>query len=375
MKISILDLKKQYLSIKSEMDAAIKRVVDNQDFVLGEEVRLLEEEIASYSNTKYAVGVASGTDALTLSLKALGIKTGDEVITSPFTFFATAEAISIVGAKPVFVDIDPRTYNVDPRLIENSITASTKAIIPVHIYGQCADMDPILAIAKRRSLKIVEDVAQAIGATYKGRKAGSIGNIGAFSFFPSKNLGAFGDGGMVVTDDKKLADEIRMLRVHGSSVRYVHSKIGMNSRLDNLQAAALRVKLKHLDKWFKAREGIANYYNDNLKGLPLILPYVPNYNTHTYHLYTLRIRSKLKEIMKFLMDSGIETRTYYPVPLHLQECYKYLGYKAGDLPESETASNETFSIAVYPELTKKEINYIVEKLKEFLKARTNICAE
>jgi dTDP-4-amino-4,6-dideoxygalactose transaminase len=365
MKIPLLDLKKQYEGIKTEVDAAIKNVVDNQNFILGEDVKSLETEIASYCGTRYAVGVASGTDALILSLMALGIKQGDEVITTPFTFIATAEAVSLLGAKPVFVDIDPQTYNINPALIEKAVTGRTKAIIPVHLYGQCADMDPILAIARKSGLKVIEDTAQAIGATYKGRKAGSMGDAGALSFFPSKNLGAFGDGGMVVTNDKELAEKIRMLRVHGSAVRYIHSAIGTNSRLDNLQAAVLRVKLKYLDTWLEARRAAAKYYNDRLKGLPLATPYVPEYNTHTYHLYTAKAASNPEKLIGSLVESGVESRAYYPIPLHLQECYKCLGYKGGDLPESEEASKHVFSLPIFPELSSESLDFIIDRIRSF----------
>ncbi|MDD5496132.1 MAG: DegT/DnrJ/EryC1/StrS family aminotransferase [Candidatus Omnitrophica bacterium] len=367
MKISILDLKAQYAIIKKEADAAMRRVVESQNFVLGEEVSALEKEVAGYCGTTYGVGVASGTDALILSLKALGIKDGDEVITSPFTFIASAEAVSLVGARPVFTDIDPRTYNMDPALIEKRITSKTKAIIPVHLYGQCADMDPLKEIAKRHDLKIIEDAAQAIGATHRGRKAGSMGDAGALSFFPSKNLGGYGDGGMIVTNNKELADKIRVLRVHGSSERYFHSEIGTNSRLDAIQAAVLRVKLKYLDGWLEARREKASYYNERLKTLPLILPHVSEYNVHTYHLYVLKIKSDLEKMMCFLTDAGIETRTYYPVPLHLQQCYRFLCYKKGDLPQAEAACDQTFAIPVYPELKKEQMDYVTEKIKEFFR--------
>lgn len=367
MKIPLLDLKEQYRSIKVEIDAAIKKVIDNQDFILGEEVRLLEKEVAAYCGAKFGIGVASGTDALILSLKALDIKEGDEVITTPFTFFATAEAISLVGARPVFVDIDPKTYNIEPAGIEKKVSKRTKAIIPVHLYGQCADMDPIVKIAKAHNLKIIEDAAQAIGASYKGNKAGSFGDITALSFFPSKNLGAFGDAGMIVTDNANLADKVRVLRVHGSSERYIHSMIGTNSRLDNIQAAVLRVKLKYLDKWLDERRANAEYYNKNLNELPVITPYVPDYNVHTYHLYTLRAESNAAKLANFLVDAGIEARTYYPIPLHLQKCYKSLGYKKWDLKESEKASEQVFSIPLFPEMTVDEKDYIVDTIRSFLK--------
>ena len=371
MKIPLLDLKAQYGTMRQEMEAALRKIIENQDFILGEEVKALEKEVAAYCDTAHGVGVASGTDALVLALKALDVSSGDEVITTPFTFFATAESISIVGAKPVFVDIDPRTYNIDPALIAKKITKKTRAIMPVHLYGQCADMDPIMDIARKHELKVIEDNAQGIGATYKGRKSGSMGDIGALSFFPSKNLGGFGDGGMVVTNDERLAEKIRVLRVHGSAVRYIHSEIGMNSRLDNLQAAVLRIKLKYLDGWLEARRKNAKFYDEKFKGLPLVTPHVPTYNTHTYHQYALRVKgpgSRVQEkIMKHLINCGIETRTYYPIPLHLQDCYKGLGYKKGDIKESEAACEEVFSIPVYPEMTQAQKEYISGRIAGFFK--------
>ncbi|MDO8525881.1 MAG: DegT/DnrJ/EryC1/StrS family aminotransferase [Candidatus Omnitrophota bacterium] len=369
MKIPLLDLKAQYAVIRQEVEAALNKVIENQDFILGREVSSFEKETAEYCGTKYGVGVASGTDALILALKALNVGPGDEVITTPFTFFATAESISIVGARPVFVDIDPKTYNIDPALVAKKITRYTKAIMPVHLYGQCADMDPIMDVARKHGLKVIEDNAQAIGATYKGRPSGSMGDIGALSFFPSKNLGGFGDGGMCVTNDAKLAEKISCLRVHGSAVRYIHSEIGMNSRLDNLQAAVLRIKLKYLDKWLQARKGIADFYNGKLKNLPITCPYVPGYNVHTYHQYTLRVQGSgfrvQEKIMKYLADNGIETRTYYPIPLHLQDCYKGLGCKKGDIKESERACEEAFSIPVFPELTQDQKDYVIEIISKF----------
>lgn len=364
MNVPILDLTAQYNSIKSEIDIAIARVVDSQHFILGPEVKSFEKEVAAYCGAKYAVGVASGTDALILSLKAFGIGEGDEVITTPFTFFATAESISLVGAKPVFVDVDPKTYCINPSLVEDKITKKTKAIIPVHLFGQCADMDAILEIAQRYSLKVIEDAAQAMGAVYKGRQAGSMGDTGALSFFPSKNLGGFGDGGMVITNNKKIADKVRILRVHGSKIRYIHSVIGANSRMDALQAAVLRVKLKYLDKWLDGRRKVAKYYNERLKDLPVITPYVPPSNIHTYHLYVLRVKPSPEKLAKFLNDAGVEARTYYPVPLHLQECYKGLGYKKGYLPESESASPQTVAIPLYPELGAKEQKFITDHIIE-----------
>lgn len=367
MKIPLLDLKAQYESIKGEIDSAIKNILESQSFILGKEVSKLEEEVSSYCGTKYAVGVNSGTDALVLALKAAGIGAGDEVITVPFTFIATAEAISNAGATPVFCDIDPKSYTMDPALIERKITKKTKGIIPVHLYGQCADMDGILKVAETHNLKVIEDTAQAIGAEYKKRKAGSMGDIGCISFFPSKNLGAFGDGGMIITDNRNIAEEVRLLRVHGSSERYVHSVLGYNSRLDNLQAAILSVKLKYLDKWAAGRRKNAEFFNGAFKGMKdPATPFAYPHNTHVYHQYAVKTdNAKRDKFIKFLVERGIESRVYYPVPLHLQECYKFLGYKRGDFPASEEASESTLVLPVYPELKEEKLNYIVDTVKEF----------
>ncbi|MFA5147242.1 MAG: DegT/DnrJ/EryC1/StrS family aminotransferase [Candidatus Omnitrophota bacterium] len=366
MKIPILNLKAQYAEFEKETLARVKAIMREQDFVLGQEVRTLEAGIAKYCGTKYAVGVASGTDALILSLKAMGIGPGDEVITTPFTFMATAEAIALVGATPVFAEIDRATYNIDPARIEEKITPRTKAILPVHIYGLCVDMDPVLEIAKKRRLKVLEDAAQAIGSEYKGRRAGSMGDAGAISFFPSKNLGAFGDAGMVVTNDPKICESLKLLRVHGSDRRYYHDVIGYNSRLDNLQAAVLNIKLKRLEGWIKERIAIARYFDKKFKALPLKTPYVPDGYRHSYYLYVLRGADK-DGIERSLIDSGIETRTYYPVPLHLQKCFSYLGYKEGAFPEAESACRETFAVPLYPELTGKEKEYITGKIAGFFR--------
>lgn len=364
MKIPLLDLKSQYRSIKDEIDAAINSVLKRQQFILGEEVENLEEEVASYCKVRYGIGVASGTDALFLSLKALGIKEGDEVITTPLTFIATGEAISNLGAMPVFVDIDMKTYTIDPALIERRITKKTKAILPVHLYGQCTDMDPILRIAKRYNLKIIEDCAQAIGATYKKKKAGSMGDAGCISFFPSKNLGAFGDGGMIITNDKDIAKRIKTLRVHGASKRYYHDILGYNSRLDNLQAAILRVKLRLLDKWITMRQGLARLYDSSLSSLSLVTPFVPEYNTHTYHLYIIA-SSYRERLLQHFISSGIEARVYYPIPLHLQKCYSYLNYKKKDLPNAQWAAENTLAIPLYPELKKEGVEKVVNCIREF----------
>jgi len=360
----MLDLKKQYSQFRREAVKRMKRLMGDQDFILGKEVELLEERIARYCGTKYAVGVASGTDALLISLKALHIGNGDEIITTPFTFMATAEAIVLAGARPVFVDIDRDTYGIDTSLIERAITSKTKAIMPVHLYGLCVDMDPILKIAARYGLKVIEDAAQAIGSEYKGRRAGSLGDTGAISFYPSKNLGAFGDGGMVVTNDKKIYDRARLLRVHGMAKAYLHVTIGYNSRLDNLQAGILNIKLKYLDKWIEARMRNAAFFNKRLNALPLKLPLVPTGYKHSYHLYVLRSSFK-DRIEDHLAKNGIETRTYYPLPLHLQRCFKYLGYNKGTFPEAEKASEETFSIPIYPELSALQKGHIVRKTIQF----------
>jgi len=305
--------------------------------------------------------------ALVLALKAIGIKRGDEVITTPFTFIATAGAISNVGGVPVFCDIDPLTYNINPEEIEKKITKNTKAIMPVHLYGQCADMDKILDIAKRNNLKVIEDTAQAIGATYKDKKAGSMGDLGCISFFPSKNLGAFGDGGMIVGKDKALVDKVKLLRLHGSNKKYMHSIIGTNARLDNLQAAILRVKLKHLDLWTKKRQENAKLYNSLFEGTDVVTPHVPSYNTHIYHQYIIRVASaKRDSLIEHLAEKGVSSRVYYPISLHLQECYKFLNYKIGDFSNSEEAEKTTLALPIYPELTEENISYIAEAIKSYL---------
>lgn len=371
MEIPLVHLHRQYQNIKPGIDKAVKKVIDAQAFIMGEEINALERSIAGYCNVKYAVGVSSGTDALFLSLKALGIKEGDEVITTPFTFIATAEAISNTGATPVFADIDKRTYNIDPEKIEEKMTKRTKAIIPVHLYGQCADMDSISAVSRKYGLKIVEDCAQSLGALYKNRRSCSLGDIGCISFFPSKNLGGFGDGGMVATDNAELAEKIKLLRVHGSSVRYVHSVVGYNSRLDNLQAAVLNVKLEQLDGWIEKRIRNAKALNEAFKDIgDIITPYVPNYNIHTYHQYTLRVDEKIRDsFVDHLNKSGIESRVYYPIPLHVQECYKFLGYNPGSLPESSKAARSTLVLPVFPEMSDDEKEYIIKTVREFYQTK------
>lgn len=368
-KIPLLDLKAQYAGIKKDVTETMNAVIGEQSFILGKEVSALESEIAAYCQTRHGVGVANGTDAIQLSLRAAGVGSGDEVITVPFTFIATAEAASNLGAIPVFVDIDIKTYTIDPALIEKKITKKTKVILPVHLYGQCADMDAIVAAAKKHGLKVIEDCAQAIGASYKGKRAGSFGDAGSISFFPSKNLGGFGDGGMVVTNGEDIYKKVKLMRVHGSSSKYSHSILGYNSRLDNLQAAILRVKLKSLDKWAEARRKNAAYFNEQLSGLKgITTPYVRPGNEHVYHQYVLMVDSAMRDrLIDYLGAKGVESRVYYPIPLHQQECYKHLGYKTGDFTVSEKASLSTLALPVYPELTLSDKKLIVESIKAFHK--------
>lgn len=375
MDVPLLDLKAQYSTIKKEIGLAIKEVLESQYFILGPKVEELEKKIAAYSETKFAIGVSSGTDALLVSLMALDIKPGDEIITTPFTFFSTAGVIARLNATPVFVDIDPVTYNIDPQKIESAVTEKTKAIIPVHLFGQCADMDPILEIAKKFSLYIIEDAAQTIGAEYKAKRAGSLGDLGAFSFFPSKNLGGYGDGGMVVTNNENLYEKIKSLRVHGSKPKYYHKIVGGNFRLDAIQAAVLNVKLKYLDQWSQKRRENADFFDRRFKETGLInnghintpVPVYKNNGSKNYHIYNqytiqAKERNKLRE---FLKENGIGAEIYYPLPLHLQECFKNLGHKKGDLPVSEEASETVLSIPVYPELNDEQKEYIVQKISEF----------
>lgn len=373
MTIPLVDLKAQYNSIKDEIDAAVQKVLQSGQFILGPEVKAFEDEVAAYCGTKYAVGVASGTDALHLALLACGIKPGDEVITTPFTFIATAESIAKCGAMPVFADIDPRNYNIDAQQIEARITAKTKAVLPVHLYGQPADMDDILRICKKYNLKVVEDCAQALGAEHKGKKVGSLGDAGCLSFFPSKNLGAYGDGGMGVTNDPKIAETVRILRVHGSKTTYQHVMHGFNSRLDALQAAILRVKLRHLDKWNELRRSKAELYTKLLSRIDGIEP--PHFDKHSKsscNYYTIRLKhSRLKrdELRKHLESKGIQTMVYYPLSLHLQEVYRYLGYKKGDFPQSEQAQEQVLSLPMYPELSDGQIEEEVGEISRLLQAR------
>jgi dTDP-4-amino-4,6-dideoxygalactose transaminase len=350
--------------MRRELEEVIGGVLDSGQFILGGNVAALEEEIAKFCGAKYGIGVASGSDALTLSLLALDIGPGDEVITSPFTFVATAGSIALLGAKVVFADIDPLTYNIDPEKIEQLITENTKAIVPVHLYGQPAEMDSILEIADDHGLRVIEDAAQAIGAEYKGRKACSLGDVAALSFFPTKNLGAFGDAGMVLTNDDAIYEKVHMLRVHGSCKKYEHIALGYNSRLDELQAAILRVKLKYLDRFTDMRRNIANTYNSLLKDYVVTPHESPNVK-HVYHQYTIRTQER-DELKRNLARLGISSTVYYPIPLHLQKALRFLGYREGDFHETERASREVLSLPMFPELQESEIRMIADAIRECL---------
>jgi dTDP-4-amino-4,6-dideoxygalactose transaminase len=365
VKIPFLDLKAQYRTIREEVREAIDRVMEDQNFILGAQVQTLEARIADYCGVATAVGCASGTDALYLALRALGVGRGDEVVTVPYTFFATAGAIWNLGARPVFVDIEPRTYNLDPSKLEDAITPRTKAILPVHLFGQCADMNPILKVARARQIPVVEDAAQAIGASYHGSKAGSMGKIGCFSFFPSKNLGGFGDGGMAVSNDGGLAERLRILRVHGSQPKYFHALVGVNSRLDTLQAAVLLAKLPHLDSWSAARAELATFYDEAFEDTPAITPPVTAEGSrHIYNQYTIRVPDR-DGLLKRLGEKGVGYALYYPLPLHLQKCFSSLGYREGDFPESERAARQAVSLPIYPELSREARAYVAETVRSY----------
>lgn len=390
MNVPLLDLQAQYATIKDEVRAAVDAIFETQRFVLGAQGAALEEEIARDCGVPYAVGVASGTDALLLSLKALGIGPGDAVLTVPFTFFATAGVVVNLGARPIFVDIEETGFEMDPeclqavleadcdfdaaagRLVHRPSNTRVKAILPVHLYGQCADMEAILAIAKRYGLPVVEDACQAIGAAYRRQKAGSMGDLGCFSFFPSKNLGGAGDGGMVVTSDPALADRVRLLRLHGMHPKYFHAIVGFNSRLDEIQAAVLRVKLPHLESWSELRRRNAAAYEKDFKAAGLLEfltpPAVLPQRTHIFHQYVIRCRQR-DALQAFLKAAGIGTDVYYPVSLHEQECFRSLGYAPGDMPRSHAASMDVLALPVYPELTDAQRGYVVDRIAAFYRAK------
>lgn len=364
MQIPLVDLKAQYLSIKKEIDEAIQRVLNKCNFIMGDEVKEFEEELASFCSAKYAVGVSSGTDALLLALKALNIQPGDEVITVPNTFIATTEAITMAGGKIKFVDIDEETFNIDTNKIESAITNKTRAILPVHLYGQPANMDPIINLAKKYNLKVIEDAAQAHGAEYKNKRVGALGDIGIFSFYPGKNLGAYGDAGAVVTNDPDISNKIAMLRNHGRTKKYEHEYEGYNCRLDTLQAAILRVKLKYINSWNEARRNHASSYRKLLQNTDIILPTEQKDNKHIYHIFAVRVADR-DNLLNKLKNEGIGAGIHYLIPLHLQPAYRYLGYKAGDFPITEKCAREIISLPMYPELDEVKIKKIAETISKF----------
>jgi dTDP-4-amino-4,6-dideoxygalactose transaminase len=367
MNVPLLDLKLQYAALRDQIRGAIDRVCESQHFILGPEVSALETEMAAYCGARFAIGVSSGTDALLAALMAVGVGDGDEVLTTPYSFFATAGVVARLGARPIFVDVDPDTFNIDAKMVADRVTPRTKAIMPVHLFGRCAEMDPMLAAAETQNIAIIEDAAQALGARdEKGRAAGAIGHIGCFSFFPSKNLGAFGDGGMVVTDNEELAETLRVLRVHGSKPKYFHRIVGGNFRLDALQAAVLRVKLAYLSSWTEARRVNAQRYRDLFKEAGLlgtvILPSdVPG---HIYNQFAVRVPRR-DQLQAFLKQRGVGTEVYYPLPLHLQECFQSLGYRQGNFPITEQLAQEALALPVYPELTEAQQRYVVDQIRDF----------
>jgi len=365
VQVPLLDLKAQYATIKDGVLAAVSEVLESQCCIGGPKVAEFEKKIAAVSDCKFAVGVSSGSDAILNSLMSLDIGEGDEVITTPFTFFATVGCITRTGAKPVFVDIDPKTFNINPELIASAVTKKTRAIMPVHLFGQMADMDPLMEVATKHNLAVIEDAAQSITSIYKGKKAGSIGRVGCFSFFPSKNLGGIGDGGMAVTNDEQLYERMVMMRNHGMNPKYYHKYIGGNFRLDPIQAAALLVKLPHLNEWSEARRRNATYYDAKFEGTVVKTPYTSSDCITIYNQYCIRV-PKRDEVIAHLRKNNIGCEIYYPVPLHLQECFKYLGYKEGDFPESEKASKEVMAIPIYPELTDEMKDYVTETILSFL---------
>jgi dTDP-4-amino-4,6-dideoxygalactose transaminase len=368
MRIPMTDLKAQYVAMKDEIDAAVERVIGSGRYILGPEVEAFEKEMAIYCGTGFATGVASGSDALVLGLIACGIAQGDEVITTPFTFIATAMAITRIGAVPVFADIDPLTYNIDPDRVESRITPRTRAILPVHLFGQPANMDAILRLGRKYGLKIIEDCAQSLGAKYGAMKTGSLGDIGCFSFFPSKNLGAYGDGGMITTNNAGIAETLKMLRQHGAKNSYYHVIPGFNSRLDALQAAVLRVKLKYIDRWRSMRQDKIRLYNELLEGIPGIrTPNIDGLNVSSANYYTIRLGENIDRdgLRRFLASKGIETNIYYPLSLHLQEVYRSLGYRKGDLPESEKAQEQVVALPLYPELGDGDVREVAGEIREF----------
>jgi dTDP-4-amino-4,6-dideoxygalactose transaminase len=371
--VPLLDLKAQYAALREEIRPAVDRVLESQQCINGPEVAQLEKDVARYCHTKHCVGVSSGTDAILLSLMALDVGAGDEVVTTPYTFFATAGCIARVGARPVFVDIDPATFNIDPNQIEAAITPRTKAIMPVHLFGQCADLDPIMDIARRHNLPVIEDAAQAIGSEYKGKRAGSIGAVGCFSFFPSKNLGAVGDAGAVTTNDDALARRLVKLRGHGAEVKYYHDEVGGNFRLDTIHAAVLSVKLRYLDQWTAARQANAAFYTKAIEADPVlrsvIAPPPVVGSRHIFNQYVVRTRDR-EGLKDFLKVRQVGTEVYYPVPMHLQKCFADLGHRKGDFPHSEEAAQTSLALPIYPELSEAQKEHVVDALAAFAAEKT-----
>ncbi len=366
MKIPFLDLPAQYQTIKDEVKKEIDKVCESQMLCLGPAVEKFEKKIAEYIGSDHAIGVSSGSDALLVSLMALDLEEGDEVITTPFTFFATAGAIARVGAKPVFVDIDPDSFNIDPEKIEEKINENTKAVIPVHLYGQVTQMKPIKQLAEKYDLYIIEDACQSIGASQNGIKAGNLGDTGCFSFYPTKNLGAFGDGGLVTTNDENLYRKIKTLRDHGQNPRYFYSMIGGNFRLDGIQGAVLAVKLDYIDQWNQKREQNAQTYNSFFENSPVKTPKIEQNNNHVYHQYTIKAPDR-NELQKYLAKNNIASAIFYPRPLHLQECFNDLGYREGDFPETEKICQEVLSLPIYPELSNEQVEFVAQKVLDFYK--------
>lgn len=370
MKVPLLDLAQQHQTLRPELEIALARVLDTNAFILGDEVDKLEQQIADYCDVRHAIGCASGSDAILLALMALGVGPGDEVVTTPYSFFATVSSITRLGAIPVFVDIEADTFNLDPLQIESKITSKTKAIEPVHLYGQCANMSSINDIGRAKNIAIVEDAAQAIGAENDGRRACSMSDVGCISFYPSKNLGGLGDGGMMTTNDDELARKLKALRVHGSEEKYYHKYVGLNSRLDGFQGATLRVKLPHLETWTEARRANAARYRGLFTDAgvteQITLPIERPNCRHIYNQYVIRVPDgRRDELRSYLTSREIGTDVYYPVPLHLQECFRYLGYREGDLPESERGARETLALPIYPELAPEQQEYVVECIADF----------
>lgn len=364
IKVPIVNLGAQHREIRDEIDEAINRVIESNQFIMGSEVEKLEEDLRKYLKVEWAFGCASGTAALELALLAYSIGNGDEVISTPFTFISTAEVICLRGAKPVFVDIDADSFNMNPDLIEEAVTEKTKAIIPVHLYGQSADMDPILDIAQRYDLAVIEDAAQALGAEYKGVKLGTLGGIGCFSFFPTKNLGCMGDGGLIAVRDVDLAESVSVMRLHGAAKKYRHPILGTNSRLDEIQAAVILVKLKYLDTWNERRAYIASCYNEGLRNLPVELPKDLGYGRHIYHQYSIRFIGR-DDLRKHLKSRGIQTAVHYPYPLHFQPVFSFLGMNEGSFPESERAAREVLCLPIYPEMQDEEVEMVIDGISSY----------